>query len=435
MHTGSFLPTYINQNPTGSRNDSATVEICKRFARRGYVVANIDYRLGWNPLGSNVDIRRGTLLSAVYHALQDAKACVRYFRKDAATTNVFKIDPNKIILGGQGSGGYIAVNYASLDDPAEITLPKFISNVTDLTYGFFAGQPYVQMSVWGDYDGFGGNASFNNPNNSVGYPNNIQFVFNMGGALGDSSWLEAGDAPTVAFHVVSDPFAPYGNGIVYVPTNPPQPVVDVSGSGAFIPMADQLGNNACFANAGFTDPFTIAANSANGGYEGLFPFNMAQVPQAAPWEWFDSLATVAGAQAAGLTAADGTTIYENALLTNPDMSKAKAMAYIDTVMGYLNPRIVYCLNLPLGVSENEALSQSVNVYPNPATSDIFIKSEVADDQIRFADIADITGKSIRKIENINASFYRVKRENISPGVYFVKVGFDKGTIIRKIVLK
>src|SRR4030095_15524645 len=59
MHTGSYLPRYINQTPTGSRNDSATVEICNRLARRGYVVANMDYRVGWNPAGSNVDIRRG----------------------------------------------------------------------------------------------------------------------------------------------------------------------------------------------------------------------------------------------------------------------------------------------------------------------------------------------------------------------------------------
>src|SRR5688572_31325992 len=67
MHTGSYLPRYINGTPTGSRNDSATVEICTRLAKRGYVVANMDYRIGWNPAGSNVDIRRGTLLRSEEH--------------------------------------------------------------------------------------------------------------------------------------------------------------------------------------------------------------------------------------------------------------------------------------------------------------------------------------------------------------------------------
>ena len=89
LHTGSYIPIIVNGNATGSRNDSAAVEICKQFARRGYVVANMDYRLGWDPTNTNptngLDIRRGTLLNAVYRSIQDAKSCVRYFRKDAAT--------------------------------------------------------------------------------------------------------------------------------------------------------------------------------------------------------------------------------------------------------------------------------------------------------------------------------------------------------------
>ena len=40
---------------------------------------------------------------------------------------------------------------------------------------------------------------------------------NMGGALGDSTWLDAGQAPIVSFHVPTDPFAPYECGIVNVP--------------------------------------------------------------------------------------------------------------------------------------------------------------------------------------------------------------------------
>src|SRR5688572_12417052 len=224
MHTGSYLPRYINGTPTGSRNDSATVEICTRLAKRGYVVANMDYRIGWNPAGSNVDIRRGTLLNAVYRSIQDAKACVRFFRKDFATTNTFRVDTANFIIGGQGTGGYIALNYECLEDPVEITLPKFISGVTDPTYGFVAGQPYVNQALLGDYDGYGGIPQLNNPNNSIGYSNNVHFVFNLGGALGDSSWIEPGDAPMVAMHVIGDPFAPYSSGIVYVPGNPPQSV-------------------------------------------------------------------------------------------------------------------------------------------------------------------------------------------------------------------
>jgi acetyl esterase/lipase len=432
MHTGSYLPRYINQTPTGSRNDSATVEICTRLAKRGYVVANMDYRLGWNPAGSNVDIRRGTLLNAVYRSIQDAKACVRFFRKDAATTDLYKIDPNNIILGGQGTGGYIAVNYISLDKTAEINLPKFISGVTDPTYGFVAGQPYVNQAFLGDFDGYGGIPQLNNPNNSPGYPNNVQFAFNMGGALGDSTWLEPGDAPTVAFHVIGDPFAPYDAGIVFVPGNPPQSVVDVVGSRRIVKLANQYGNNDCFINAGFTDPYTNAANVVNEGFEGLFPFAMIPAVQAGPWEWYDSLTVVNGAAAVGQ---NGTTIYQNALLTNPNMSKQKAIAYIDTVMNYLNPRIVYCLGLATGINTIESAQELITVSPNPASDIIYIDLSTISNEVTSISLCDISGRTVASIPVGGSRNYSIQRDRISSGLYFVRIELENGTVNKRIVLQ
>jgi acetyl esterase/lipase len=431
MHTGSYLPIYINGTPTGSRNDSATVEICTRFAKRGYVVANMDYRLGWNPAGSNVDIRRGTLLNAVYRSIQDAKACVRFFKKDAATTNLFGIDPNHVILGGQGTGGYIALNYISLDDPAEITLPKFISGVTDPNYGFVAGQPYVNQAVLGDYDGYGGIPQLNNPNNSPGYSNQVHFAFNMGGALGDSTWLEPGDVPTVAFHVIGDPFAPYNTGIVFVPGTPPQSVVDVAGSRLVLKYANQYGNNDCFANAGFTDAFTQAANVNNEGFEGLFPFALIPPVQSGPWEWFDSTAVVNAAAAVGQ---NGTLIYQNALQTNPNMSKAKALAYIDTVMGYLNPRIVYCLNLT-GINVPADAENMISVSPNPVTDLVNIDLKNVNHEILRIGIFDISGREVLNVPVTDEKVYAVKTEGMSPGSYFIKIELEGTTVNKKIILQ
>ena len=432
MHTGSFLPRYFNGTPTGSRNDSASVEICTQLAKRGYVVANMDYRIGWNPAGSNVDIRRGTLLNAIYRSLQDAKACVRYFRKDAATTNQFKIDPGTIILGGQGTGGYIAVNYISLDKTAEITLPKFISGITDATYGFVAGQPYVNQALLGDFDGYGGIPQLNNPNNSVGYPNEVQFAFNLGGALGDSSWIEPGDAPTVAFHVIGDPFAPYSQGIVFVPGNPPQQVVDVIGSRNILRLANQYGNNDCFANGTFNDAYTAAANNYNEGFEGLFPFATVPPVQAGPWEWYDSLTVVTQANALGQ---NGPGIYANSLLTNPDMSKTKALAYIDTVMSYLNPRIVTCLGLWTGISEIGNAQNLITVSPNPVTDKINIDLSQIPNEVRSIGVYDISGRMVIQ-ESVNGSrYYTISRGSISSGSYFVRIELENGTVNKKIIVQ
>src|SRR5205085_7743869 len=230
-------------------------------------------------------------------------------------------------------------------------------------------------------------------------------VFNMGGALGDSSWLEAGDVPMVCFHVPNDPFAPYGDGPVFVPTVPPQFVVDVSGSLTVITKANALGNNSCFSGAGFSDPYTTAANAVNGGEEGLFPLirPASANGEAGPWEWYDSTALTVYAQAIGLAASAGTQAYVNGLATNPDMSKTKALAYIDTIQNYLNPRIAYCLPLSTGVNEYETILNDVQVFPNPVQNQFAVDVNNDANKILSISISDISGKIVWEKENINRS--------------------------------
>ena len=151
-HTGSFLPPVINGQPTGSKLDSSIVQQCMRWARKGYVAVAMNYRLGWNPTSSDQDTRTSTLLQAAYRGIQDAKAMVRYLRKtEDLDGNPYGIDPGKIALGGQGTGGYISLGYATLDTIGdvvpwqEIYLTKFF-NLTTM-------QPYVHPPIFGNYDG------------------------------------------------------------------------------------------------------------------------------------------------------------------------------------------------------------------------------------------------------------------------------------------
>ncbi len=440
IHTGSFIPAVANQNPTGGKTDSTCVEMCKQFARRGYVAASVTYRQGWVPTDPDQDVRTGTLLQAVYRAIQDLKACVRYFREDAMNGgNTFGVDTTKIILAGQGTGGYIALGYASVDKVSEIQLSKFLSQTNNATYGFQIGQPYVNQALLGDFDGFGGLPSLNNPNNSPGHSTAISFAMNMGGAMGDSIWLEAGDAPMVAFHVTNDPYAPYGDGPVYVPTVPPQFVVDVSGSQTVVTKANLLGNNDCFRFAGFTDPYTMAADLNNGGEDGLFPFLRPTPPsapgEAGPWEWYDSTALTVYAQAIGLSAAAGTGAYVNGLATNPDMSKAKAMAYIDTVQNYLNPRMVYCLGLPTGLNNLKAVEKSLSIYPNPTSSSFTITVLDKNAKIESVSLHDITGRMVWEDHSWQVSTKTYDRQNLGDGIYILKIKTPDGSLSRRIVLQ
>lgn len=425
LHTGSFLPYPNNGTCSGTRKDSAVVEMCTRFAKRGYVAAAISYRLGWNPVSSDQDVRTSTLINAVYRGLQDAHNAVRFFRNDALNgSNTYGIDADKIIVGGQGSGGYLANAYSTLNDTTEIYLDKFINANT--------GIPYINIAFSGDFEGFGTGPL--NQENLPGISSEAQFIFNMGGALGDSTWLEGNEPPMVAFHVPNDPFAPYGFGSVIVPTTGDF-VVEVSGSYEAIRLANDSSNQDVFDNVLFTDPYTAraiaaldpsnAATNLKGlpasQLQGLFPF-VRPTPESAPWEWWDP----------------NCPSNTNSLLTNPDMSKAKALAYIDSIQGYLAPRIICALQLGgcqyIGVEENNA-QETVLVYPNPSTGIFTVSGFENGNNIRNIRMADLAGRTLINEFNLNTSKLTIDGNTFASGIYFLNIDLDKGSVSTKVVIE
>src|SRR5690606_11269139 len=118
--------------------------------------------------------------------------------------------------------------------------------------------PYVNQAVTGDFEAFGGMTGVNKGDNYPGYSSRINMVVNFGGAMGDSSWLEAGDVPIVSAQGLLDPFAPYTTGGVFVPgTNPPLFVVEVSGATDISRRANRLGVNDVFKTPPFADPVSV----------------------------------------------------------------------------------------------------------------------------------------------------------------------------------
>ncbi len=426
LHTGSFLPPIVNGSATGSRKDSATAEMCREFARRGYVVASVSYRLGWNPQG-NQEVRTGTILNAVYRANQDVKTAIRFFRKETATNgNPYGIDTTKIVVVGQGTGGYAGLAAAYLDKTSELNLLKFIDPTTN--------QSYVNQAIVGDFDGFGGAVGVANNPNHAGYTSNFNMVINLGGAIGDTSWMEPGNIPVIAFQSVTDPFAPFNNGIVLVPGTTFQ-VIEVGGSGAFTPRAFRLGLQSPMADISLSDPISQKARSLNNGVSGLYPLFIAPfTPQAGPWEWWDStiVKTLTVGTSSGLTA------HNNSMLTNPNMSKTKALNYIDTIQRYCAPRIVNVLGLPgntVSVAEKQANEARVNVFPNPATDYLTIRALGENDRIRSIEVMDVIGKRVRFENNILESSHTFSREGLPAGLYFVRVTTDKGEATHKVNFK
>lgn len=438
LPTGSFLPRYINQLCTGDKSDSTTVEMCKRLARQGYVVAACNYRTGWNPTLPTQEERTEGILRAVYRALQDTKTAVRYFRKDYAETgNTYGINPNRIAIGGQGSGGYVSLAYGSVNKLAEIQMTKFYNPTTSAFM--------IDTAVFGDWDGYGGNPAYNYVNHS-GYSNDVSMTFNIGGAIGDSSWIEAGEVPTVSFQGVADAFAPYENGIVYVPGTAFY-VIEVSGASVISKLQNANGNNDVFKTPAISDVWTTAADGyntyldgtyGNGGDEGLYPF-VGAADGNGPWEWWSNAQV---GMEAHLYGADSATCVDNSYAGNPAYQflgetngRLRALSFVDTIQGYLSPRLFRVLVEPAGgVGINEITTSSVVIYPNPSNGEINFISNV-NETINRIDFYSTTGKLIKQENNIRSSSYSSGDLGLSSGMYLVNVHFDAGIVTKKIIIK
>ena len=421
FHTGNFLPFPQNQGTGGTKTDATIVELCTRLAKLGYVVASCDYRLGWNPIAATQEERVNTLINAAYRGVQDGRTAVRFFRMTAAEGgNPFGIDPTRVAVWGQGTGGYITFAITGIDAYTDLLLPKFTTST---------GIPMVLDFVNGDINGTSVGVNPLNGDtlcyaNHVGYSSDVSVALNMGGACGDISWIDADDNPMISFQVPSDPFAPYYTGTVIVP-GLNLPVVEVSGSYDVQLAMSQYGNNGVFELAeGYAlgQPFTDAANSTNNGFHGLFPLERPTGMEAdtAPWEWWDT-ATNAGSA--------------NGLLLNPDMSMAKGMAYCDSIMGYSVPRIACAMNLStspcyIGIDENEEVS--FNVFPNPANESFAIR---ASERVSAIRVFDAMGRVVYNSNTTNQEVVFVDSSNWSAGMYTVEIHTSSNAVARKKMLK
>ena len=399
FHTGNFLPTPQNGSTSGTKTDLNVVEMCSRLARMGYVVASCDYRLGWNPVASTQEERVNTLINAAYRGVQDCRTAVRFFRKTQAENgNPFGIDPWRIGVWGQGTGGYIAFAAATINQYSDIAIPKFTRQLeVPPGSGNFITVPMVIEAINGDIYGTSVGV---NPldgdtlcySNHAGYSSDINIMVNMGGACGDSSWVTANDIPMISFHAPYDPFAPYDIGTVIVPGFN-LPVVEVSGSYHVQQIANGFGLNDSFADADNSeDVYTIQANLFNEGNTGLYPLNrpLSAAADSAPWEWWN---------------ADNPN-NANGLLTNPDMSMEKGMAYLDTIQGYAAPRIMCAMNLPGNPCETainvDEVKTEFKLYPNP-TNGIFTVNAANGAAIQTLDIYDVAGRRVMSLNPVRSN--------------------------------
>jgi hypothetical protein len=214
-HGGSF---YGGDKAGGG--ETTVVTLCNNFAKRGYVTASINYRLG-DAVQMYLD--SGYAITTVLKALSDGKSAIRFFRKDAATTNTYRINPNIIFAGGNSAGAVLYIHSIYVDSIGEL--------------------PSAMQTIINQNGGFEGNSG------NDGYSSELQGLVNCAGGLNVPGFVGPNSKPSVNFQGTADNTVPYNcaypiNGAVHV---------RLCGLGAFEPLYQQYSINhvsVLFPNAG-----------------------------------------------------------------------------------------------------------------------------------------------------------------------------------------
>jgi len=174
-HGGSFS--------AGSKDNTDIVYMATELTKKGYVCAAINYRLA--PSAFSL-IAEETTVKVVLMSMQDGKAAVRYFRQDAATTNLYKIDTDQIFIGGTSAGGILGINMAYLDS-TDVMSPNWQTWSTQV----------------GGIEGNSGNP---------GYCSTVAGTFGFAGGVADPLWINPNDVPWYGSHAEDDNTVKIGYG-------------------------------------------------------------------------------------------------------------------------------------------------------------------------------------------------------------------------------
>lgn len=345
-HGGNFLG--------GSKTGVDVMPMAKDLAQMGYVTSSIEYRVGMTgfpfPGPDSTDAAE-----AVMRAVHDQKAAVRFFKDSYANGNPYGIDTSLIFVAGVSAGGFMALHTAYMNDMSEF--PSYIDTTNQ--YGLTGGVE--------------GNS------NNLPYRSNVAGVINICGAIGDTAWIDAGDAPVLSFHGTNDGTVPYGSAQITLLGL--YPLLQVDGSASIAQRANEMGMENCFE------------------------------------------------------------IYEGQDHT-PHVSGSNTAQYYDTTLNITRNFLAHyscndalnCSYGPVITSVNEIESfENLNVYPNPATNkvEINLANENLPAQIS---VYDIHGKLIESITASNSKT-TINRNNLPNGIYLIKVNAEGKNFSSKFIFE
>ncbi|MBJ7427725.1 MAG: alpha/beta hydrolase fold domain-containing protein [Bacteroidia bacterium] len=153
---------------SGDKQSGDIKDLCIHMARRGFVCASVNYRIGY-------DFSEYGQYKARYRAIQDGHAALRYVVNNA---NAVRIDTSWLFVGGQSAGSLLALGMVYAD-PFELDSISLLYNSTATSVEL--GNLYT---------------SGNNLTNKY----SIKGIFNNWGGIAENEVDVDEMLPTVAFH-------------------------------------------------------------------------------------------------------------------------------------------------------------------------------------------------------------------------------------------
>lgn len=409
IHGGAFL--------AGDKNDASITRLCKQFARRGYVTASIDYRLGfvsddaaWNCNFPNYSCvfasDSAEWIRAWYRGVQDAKGALRYL---VNRNSQYKIDVNNIFVAGESAGALIALGVGLLDTVIERMPQTFLiaaapnpnSNTQNCAYN--AGKSFTSTNVpRPDLGGIDGNIE----PTMLSYT--IKGIGNNYGALLSNLLKYSKNGQTkpaiYSFHQPCDMVVPIDSGKVYAGLS----WCMTNGYNCFgIANTVKLYGSRAFSNWNTNNNYGYSIQneftSTNFPYSFLFGAGSCADQVNNPCHGYDNSALRSNNLAA---------YFAPLVSTNPICSSSLSVTGI--------------------VSLNK--SNEIQIYPNPASHELTLFSSEKNEQDLFITITDMSGRNLKSIKVKTNNFtYNLDLE-LTNGAYIIHITNAKNEIITKKLL-
>jgi len=149
---------------------------------------------------------------------------------------------------------------------------------------------------------------------------------------------------------------------------------------------------------------------------------------------FDTTATPLSVTVVGSPLISGATV--TVLNNRIHYTPAVGIVAVDTFIYSLCDATLSCVTAKLVVNVtgitglDEIESTQAKIFPNPFGNYISVSSSVIINQV---ELVNVTGAVVKTISSIEANVFELNTEELSAGIYFLRMNSDKGTLLKKIV--